>query len=453
MTAKENNFKGINPDAILVMHDLLAFVPFITPQYIAPRHLTPFINIFNRISAGEECFILLSIPPRHGKTETLIRGIVQYLWRNQNKTVVYSSYAQRQSESKTIKAHRMLRQLNVPLDDRMQNRDEFRLAGGGGLLTTGVGGALTGQGADLLVIDDPIKNREEAESIVYRNKVWEWFSDVAETRIEPGGSIIVCMTRWHYDDLVGRIAKQRRGYISMRIPAIADNLDFSGKEYSRDVLGRANGEALWPDRYDVDKLNKIKTIKPFTFQGLYQGLPQPREKQLFDDPVFIENDLPESLQYHVGADLAYTKGTKSNYSAVVVLATSHVTDKIYLVYVSRWQEKINETLHKLKVIQERFPVEISLESNGPQSAVCDMLENENIRINRLYPTTDKYTRSLEFAEAWNSKRILIPKNIAGVNTFLSEVSNFTGISDSEDDQIDAAVWAYESTKRQIWFSF
>jgi len=228
---------------------LLDFIPHWNKRYVAPKHLKPLTNALERIAKGESVFLCISVPPRHGKKETLLNFIPYFIQRHSEKTVVYCSYAQRQSESKTLKSQGLIKQIGLSVSDTMANREEFRLASGGGILTTGVGGALTGQGADVLLIDDPIKNREEAESPVMRDKVWGWFEDVAETRLEPNSSVIVCMTRWHSDDLIGRILANRKEYEYIRLPALADGLSPDGKTEQPDILNRTLDAPLWPERY------------------------------------------------------------------------------------------------------------------------------------------------------------------------------------------------------------
>ena len=144
----------------------------------------------------------------------------------------------------------------------------------GGMVTAGVGGPITGKGADILIIDDPVKNAEEANSQTYRDKTWEWYQSTAYTRLEPNGSIILIMTRWHEDDLAGRILHQidqdkGEQWEIINLPAIAED---------HDILGRNIGEPLWPGRYDLNELERIKyTTGSYWWSALYQQRPQPPE--------------------------------------------------------------------------------------------------------------------------------------------------------------------------------
>jgi predicted phage terminase large subunit-like protein len=150
---------------------------------------------------------------------------------------------------------------------------------GGGFRAVGVGGGVTGQGGDLIIVDDPVKNREEAESLTYRDKVWDWFTNDLYTRLEPGGAIIVIMTRWHKDDIVGRILESETAdqWTRIRLPAEAEACD---------PLGRSEGAALCPYRYPLPVLADIHKVLGRDYTALYQQSPQPREGGMFKDHWF-----------------------------------------------------------------------------------------------------------------------------------------------------------------------
>ncbi|NBW17550.1 MAG: terminase, partial [Caulobacteraceae bacterium] len=156
--------------------------------------------------------------------------------------------------------------------------DEWETTAGGGLVARGVGTPPTGFGFDLILIDDPIKKREEAESEVYREKLWDWYTDDLYTRLEPGGAIILTLTRWHYDDLAARaIASEPSRWTILRLPAIAED---------DDPIGRLPGQALWPARFNESDLQRIRDVQAatggaYSFESLYQQNPTPREGAFF----------------------------------------------------------------------------------------------------------------------------------------------------------------------------
>lgn len=374
--------------------------------------------------------------------------MARYLHRHPEKRVAYCSYAQKFSETQAVKAHRYARAAGVQPNPLMRSRKDWQTVQGGGLFATGVGGEFTGRGADLLIIDDPIRDRVQADSPAYRNNVWSWFEDVAETRYEPGASVVVLMTRWHEDDFSGRLIKFRGDeFTVVRIPSLADGLDAYGKAEAPDPLGRDLDVPLWPERYGFEALDKIRREKPYTFASLYQGLPRPKEGRLFGEPTFYTK-LPESYRVVLGGDLAYSAASRADHSAVVVFFVSREDDRDiwYVRTVERWQENINGSLEKLERLQKQYGgAQLNVEGNGPQKAVADLLQDKGLTVNRVNRVTDKYSEAQAFAEAWNSDRVRVPESASWLSDFLEEIQNFTGINDASDDQIDAAVNGYEDS--------
>ena len=444
---------------IVTLNDLRYFIPAIHKDYGEPLHLLPLINELNEILKGKQKYIVISCPPLHGKTETIISFIAQYLNKFKNKTVTYSTYSQTLSESKSIKIVAILEQLGIKPNPKLANRSEWRIDNfNGGLLTTSVQGTSTGMGSDLYVIDDPIKDRIEANSKVYRDRTWDWFTDVVETRLEPNASIIIILTRWHEDDLAGRILKERKRYKFIRLPALADGLSFDGKTTEPDILGREIGEALWGKRYSKEYLEQAQNEKQMTFVSLYQGLPRRPEDSLFHEPCYY-NELPkEGFYYSIACDLAYTEKQSSDYSVCAILMKTKEDDKSYIIKIDRWKSDITATKAKLHLLQDKYNIKFGIEDNGVQKAVYDMLFADKIKVMPLKPIGDKYTRALPYAERWNAGKILLPnpeiypESKNWVNEYLEEVLNFTGINDVHDDQVDASVYADSMSKTGTSFN-
>lgn len=417
----------------LARTDLARFIPLVRPSYEAPTHLNPLINFFNDITFNKvERHLALTVPPRHGKTETTLMGIAFYLKHNPTKTVGYVSYAQTQSESKAVKVQSLIRELGLKLHPNLTNRKEFRLAEEGGILTTARGGSLTGQGVDLLVIDDPLSNRDEANSTTIRNKVWDWYEDVAETRLEPNASQLIIHTRWHEDDLIGRLLERRKEYEFVRLPALEDGLSFDGKEQIECI--REIGSALWSARYSKEKLEDTKKKSEYRFASLYQGLPRAREDYLFKSYATYSELPKEGLRYAICTDLAYTEKTVADNSAVVIMARKD--DKYYIIEVFKYQKGIEYSIALLKRLYDKYGVKIGIEANGPQKAVYDMVR-KTVPAMKILPNGDKYTRALSYSEAWNNGNILLPESAPWKNDYVEEHQNFTGINDAKDDQVDA----------------
>ena len=218
--------------------------------------------------------LLVFMPPRHGKSELCSVGFpAWYLGRNPENEIITVSYSAELAQDFGTKTRGIVSSpeyryiFNVELKEDQQAKAKWRTDKGGSYTSVGVGGAITGRGANILLFDDPIKNREEAESEVYREKVWQFFTSTAFTRLEPGGVVVVILTRWHLDDLAGRILAndELKGRAKViHFPAIQEN------------------NALWPERYSLDALKEIKaTIGVYDWNALYMGAPVLTEDQEF----------------------------------------------------------------------------------------------------------------------------------------------------------------------------
>ena len=366
----EKPVKELEENADLFV-SLQNFIPHITPKFTQPHHLKPITDILDEVAIFNQSIkAIISIPPQHWKTETILHFIAKYLSLRPYKTVAYFSFSHTQASSKTLKAQRYSELAGVISDPKRRNMHEWRTAEGGGILTAGVEGGGTGQHIDLMIIDDPIGNREDANSIVKREKLWNWFEDVAETRDTK--NILLIMTRWHEDDLVGRILNNRTEYDYLRIPALADGLSPNGKEEMPDILGREIGEALLPNhpRLNRKELELMRKRKAYSFTEMYQGLPRGREDHLFKLPTFY-TELPKELKYAVGVDAAYTEKTRADWTAYVLMARAE--DKWFIIDVRRWRKEIVETKDILLNLQQRHKIRFAIEANGVQKAVADML--------------------------------------------------------------------------------
>jgi predicted phage terminase large subunit-like protein len=264
---------------------------FITLQYPIeppPLHVNPIIELIER-ARHERIKVCLSLPPRHGKTVTILRGIVWWLLHNPADTCAYYSYSDTQAKKKSRVCRDWAREAGIALNPEADNMGEWRTGQGGGLLAGGLQSGLTGMGVSgLFIVDDPFKNRTEADSELIRDKVWDNFNEVVFTRLE-GASVIVVHTRWHEDDLIGRLTRQDDPWEYVNIPAIAAN--------DNDILGREEGECLWPGRFDIEELLSIKKqIGTRSFSALYQGSPtSPGGNIIKREWIRYYDELPSGL--------------------------------------------------------------------------------------------------------------------------------------------------------------
>lgn len=383
------------------------------------RPVRTIANLAER-SLEEEIRAVVSMPPRHGKTDSFLRIFAWLLNNRPDLTHAFATYAQHLANSKSRRARRFALDLGVTLADDAQAVSEWRTSAGGGLLATGVGGPLTGQGVTGLgIVDDPLKNRQEAESALMRDRLWEWFNDVFYTRLEPGASAIVVATRWHEDDLSGRLIKD--GWESVNLPAINDD-----------------GEALWPERYPADRLAEIREqVGEYTWASLYQGEPRPKGGQVFQG-VTTYDALPEApYREATGFDAAYTAKTHADYS--VALTGRLVGDTIYLTSMLRRQAEAGRFLDELAA---RGIKRVTWYRSGTEKGLEAFMQSKGVVVDAITATTDKFVRATPAAALWNAGKIAVPSESSPhhgpwVRDLLNEILSFTGLGDPHDDIVDA----------------
>jgi hypothetical protein len=249
---------------------------------------------------------MVAMPPRHGKSELVSRRFPAWaIGRAPGLEVISASYNSEMASDfgrdvRAIVADPSYSKLfpDVSLDPDSRAADRWHTTSGAAYRAAGVGTAMTGRGADLLIIDDPFKDREEADSELRRGRVWDWYRSTAYTRLSPGGRVILVNTRWHEDDLSGRLleaqAQGGEAWELLSLPAID-----------------ASGEALWPDRYPVERLRNIeRTVGPREWSALFQQRPQPDEGGYFQRAWLTSwTEKPKRLAVYGTSDYAVTDGS------------------------------------------------------------------------------------------------------------------------------------------------
>lgn len=253
-----------------------AWLPVVSPHLRWDwRHLAYTQERLQRLTDGEIQKLMVFEPPRHGKTELVTIHYLAYRMElDPTLRGIVGSYNETLAARSSRRTRRIVGQ-RVALNRERWAVVDWETERGGGLRAVGVGGGITGHGGQLIIIDDPIKSREEADSQAYRERVWDWYRDDLYTRLEPSGQAILIMTRWHEDDLAGRILASEDGpnWEVVRLPALAE---------AGDPLGRETGAALCPERYNEEALADIRMVLgERSFAALYQQRPMPIEGGMF----------------------------------------------------------------------------------------------------------------------------------------------------------------------------
>lgn len=360
----------------------------------------------------------------------------------------YTSYATNIALSKSNLAREYTRRSGVELDRSQSAKAEWKTMAGGGLLATGAGGPLTGFGVDRLIIDDPHKNRREAESATLRTHVHEWATSTAFTRLEPGGSVFVVHTRWHPDDLIGRLAKNDGvPWKVINLQAIDDS-----------------GSALWPGRWGVEDLQRRRAeVGEYDWASLYQGEPRPRGGSVFGDAHLYREatfedrhsrlpGLPKRLKVTIGVDFAYTAKTSADTSVAVAIGRDMDAKlpTFYVLEVLRMQaapEAFAKALGAFSVRHNGAPIHAYI-SGTEIGNVRLMKAVANVTIHARAAVADKFVRAQPTAATHNAGRLLLPANGGPtIDKFASVIAGFTGLNDKEDDDVDALVAAHDAAMR------
>jgi predicted phage terminase large subunit-like protein len=286
---------------------LTEFIERMTPKHApVPGHLQRVVELGERTRRGE-VFATISMPPRHGKTVTLAHLLA---WRTLYDPACLNFYATFGSDLSlhtSVMVRRLARLAGVPLAEDAQAKHDWRTAIGGGLKATSVGGDVTGRGCNsgLIIADDLVKGRAEAESKLVRDRAWDWFRDDLMSRHEPGASLIVNMTRWHEDDVIGRIMRDPMGlpWEHIVLPAVIGE-DGQASDERTDPGARA----LWPEVYPLERLATRRLAGEHGWWSLYQQQPFPKGGKMFQRSWFPVVDVaPTGGRAVRGWDLAATK--------------------------------------------------------------------------------------------------------------------------------------------------
>lgn len=411
------------------------FIRRITPRHPPPAHIAPLMRLIER-TRYEPVRAAVMWPPRHAKTTTILNGLAWILAQNPADRCAYASYAESLARSKSRLTRGLARAAGLELANDSAAVTEWSTKQGGGLVAAGLQGGFTGKGVNgLFVVDDAVKGRKDADSPVMREANWDAFNEVVYTRLEPGASVIVSGTRWHDDDLIGRL-EQMGGWEIIRLPALAED--------DEDPMGRPMGAALWPEMYPVEALDAIRRqIGEWSFAALYQQRPRPRGAILFGDPHVYEGPpVVSGFKYIIGADPAASENTRADYSAAVVQAVRGAGPKSEgrVIEVVRRQCTVPAFVQILADLSNRYTrAKIAVEAVAGFKAVPQMLRqlDPKLPLVEVNMGGDKFLRAQACAAAWNDGRLLVPRSALWLRDFLDEVTKFTGARDRHDDQVDA----------------
>ncbi len=455
LTVKEHAQKEL-ASRILSRKRLLPFVEKFTPDYNAGwvhKDVCKRLEQFSRDVVDQKSpRLMLFMPPRHGKsTLASVSFPAWHLGRNPEHEFISCSYSGSLAMGFSRKVRQVLREptykavFKTRLDPDSQSAEAWLTTDGGGFVAAGVGGGITGKGAHILVIDDPVKNREDAESQNNRDANWDWYTSTAYTRLAPGGGVLVILTRWHDDDLAGRLLKSglQGGdeWEVVRYPAIAEE----------DEEFRKAGEALHPERYSVEALRRIeKAVGPRDWSALYQQNPVADDGQYFTrsmvnyyDPEDIDED---AMRYYCAWDLAIGKNDRNDYSVGIVVGIND-RDDMFVTDVVRGRFDGFEIVERILDLYEQWkPSIIGIEKGHIEMALGPFLE-KRVRERGLFEAyfkdlktgrRDKEARARAIQGRMQQGKVYFPRDASFSGPLIAELLRFP--NGTHDDQVDALSW-------------
>lgn len=418
--------------------NLIDFVQFTYPHYTVDPFHRLLAATLDRVMRGEIKRLMVFAPPQHGKSQ-LVSVHLPAFWLGcrPNESVIITSYAADLAKSKSREARSIVEgQEFAELFPGVQTNPYSRAVNlwqlapphRGQLVAAGVDGPVTGHGAHLAIIDDPFETWKEAQSQTMRDHADEWFKGTFRTRLRKGGAIIIVNTRWHVDDLSGRlISRDRNGWTILRLPAIAEsqevrdvNNKFLGLPLGEDdPLGRAPGEPLAPSRYDVPELESIKAdVGSMVWGAAYDGVPRPAEGNRFKRAWFtrIVTSAPRAARRVRYWDKAGTEGGNGAATAGVMIAlgddgTVYVEHVVQGWYSSAEREAVIKATAEMDAAKYDNAVEIWVEqepgSSGKESSEATLRNLIGFPVSPDRPTGDKDTRLEPFRTQAENGRVAL----------------------------------------------
>ena len=447
--------KAINRLSVLEKHDkvqssLLEYARFQMPEYQTPAHIKLLAHKLEEVERGNIKRLAIFMPPRHGKSQLTSQFFpAWYLGRNPSKFVIATTYAQDLADDfgRSVRNQIQDEDYNRIFNDCTLSKDSssvrrFHTTGSGVYYAVGAGGAITGRGAHLLLIDDPIKGREDADSDAMRSNLIDWYRSTAYSRLMPGGSIILIQTRWHEDDLAGWILREtsHEPWEVIELPAVLD-------EKASKILKRPKGQALWPEAYDKKRLEEIKkTAGSREWNSLYMQRPSAEEGNILKRYWWKEwkEDNPPECNYILQSwDTAYTVKSTSDYSAVTtwgIFEHNGIQNAILLsARRERWEfpELKSEAIN---LYNEFKPDVVLIEAKASGWSLIQELQRAGIPITPFNPKkADKKTRAHSVTPLFESGRVWYPSSKYWAEDVINQCAQFP--SSNYDDLVDSTTQA------------
>lgn len=451
----------------LARRNFADFVQYTSPNYEMKWFHRVICDRLDAFDRGDISKLMLFVPPQHGKSELSTRRFPAYLLgKNPNRKIVVASYnatlasrfnrdIQRVIDDQLyhdIFPDTYLNESNVVTvsDNYLRNSEIFETVGHHGFVkTVGRGGALTGTPVDIGIIDDPLKDRQEAMSQTIRDALWSWYVDVFESRLHNRSQQILIQTRWHEEDLGGRLLDRDNDWEVVSFEAL--------KETHNAYDPRDMGEALWPERHSRERIELIKQNSPLTFNSLYQQNPKPLDEiGIYWDKGILNRQridkMPEINRVIVAIDPATTANADSDETGIIVAGElnghGYVLEDVSGRYTpNEWASMA------IKMAEKYEATAIVAEKNQGGDMIESVIRqiNRNIRIKLVTATKGKAVRAEPIYALYEQGRIW---HVGHHPKLEQQMVTFNPDSGQSPDRVDALVWAFteliQIKKRQFY---
>jgi len=436
--------------------NLLDFTRYTYPDYQANWHHIELCQYLDKFISGEIKRLMVFMPPQNGKSELVSRRLPAFiLGKFPDDSIIATSYGADLASMMNRDVQRIIDGDQYPVlfpDTKLfgenvrtvsqgaylRNSDIFEVVGHKGYYkSAGIGGSITGIGCIWGIIDDPIKNRAEAESITYRNSIWDWYTSTFQTRLRKDARILLTMTRWHEDDLAGRLLKLAKSdpaaeqWTVVCFPAIADG-------QLMDCDPRKAGEPLWPERYSLETLLKTKaTSGGYGWESLYQQRPSSPSGNILNRSWWKYYRQPPSKFDSViqSWDCSFKDSAGTDFVVGQVWGKAGA-DK-YLLDQVRARMDFPASIASILALSAKWPKAtvklIEDKANGP--AIISTLKHRIAGLIPIEPAGGKIVRAQAASPDIEAGNVYLPENTSWVNDFVEECANFP--NGAHDDQVDA----------------
>ncbi|MBZ5658219.1 MAG: phage terminase large subunit [Acidobacteriia bacterium] len=431
----------------LAKADLACYAIALWPSFELAAHHRIIVDRLEAVQRGEIRRLMIFMPPRHGKSLLTSQFFpAWYLGRHPDRSIITASYGQELADDfgrkvRNLVGDPMHRAIfpSFRLADDSTSMRRFNTTRGGSYYAVGTGGPITGRGADLFVIDDPIKGPDEAQSETVRRSLYEWFQMVACTRLQPRAGVVLVQTRWHEDDLAGRLLREH--------PELWDVLCLAAIAETDESFRRA-GEALWSQRFSLEDLEQTRVeIGSAAFKSLYQQMPAAAEGAIFRRAWWrFYREAPACGRIVQSWDTGFKTGCNNDFS---VCSTWRVSETGYfLLWLWRGKVEFPELKRRVHWLAEQWKPNLILVEDraSGQSLVQELRHGSCLPIIPVKVDKDKEARAKAVTPLIEAGKVFLPESAPWLTEYIDELSSFpTG---THDDAVDSTTLALHYLRHQ-----